>query len=142
MYTSTIHELSEEVALLSLATWWYNHKFLSLEDVVEHMKTDSHMIKHGWNTEITDTSDIKGYLGALVGDAYDYHFTDDHKLIPPLEDGVQYMGVCVVDSDTTFDGGRECPLWIASYLDDEMDTVYKELFSEDEAKEFLRKYSH
>lgn len=84
MYTSTIHELSEE-ALLNLATWWYNHPFTSLEGVVEHMKTDSHMVQEGWDKEISDTSDIKGYLGAFVGDAYDYHFTDDHKLIDPLE---------------------------------------------------------
>jgi hypothetical protein len=99
------------------------------------------MIKHGWQTEITDTSNIKSYLGALVGDAYDYHFTDDHKLIPSLEQGVQYMGVCIVEGDTTFDGGRECPLWVASYVDDEMDIVYREFFSEEEAQEFLKRVS-
>lgn len=122
MYSATIHELGNNQALLSLATWWYNHQFSSLDDVVEHMKTDSHMIQEGWDKEIKDTSDIKGYLGTLVGDAYDYHFTDDHKLIPPLENGIQYMGVCTVD------GGRECPVWVASYVDDEMDIVYKEFY--------------
>ena len=60
------------------------------------MKTDSHMIKHEWH--ISDTSGIKGYLDAFCGDAYNYHFTDDHKLIPSLEQGkltmkLTYIGV-------------------------------------------------
>ena len=127
MYTCTIHELGDEQALLSMSSWWYKHPFTSLEGVVSYMKTDSHMIEKGWDKEINDTTDIKGYLGALVGDAYDYHFTDDHKLIPPLEHGVQYMGVCVVEGD-----------WVASYVDDEMNIIYKEFFSEEGANEFLR----
>lgn len=140
MYSATIHELGDEAALLSLASWWYSQSFSSLEDVVSYMKTDSHMIQKGWHTEITDTTNIKGFLGAFCGDAYDYHFTDDHKLIPPLEHGVQYMGICTVDSDTTFEG-RECPLWVASYVDDEMDIVYREFFSEEDANEFLQSHS-
>lgn len=84
MYSATIHELGDEEALLSLATWWYNHKFYSLDEVLNYMKTDSHMIQEGWDKEIKDTSDIKGYLGAFCGDTYEYHFTDDHKLIPTL----------------------------------------------------------
>lgn len=145
MYTSTIHEL-EESALLDLAIWWYNEPFTSLKDVVEYIKKviESHGIQ--WDKDISDTSDIKNFLSVEVnnaysytfrdikdflGNAYKYTFTNDHHVIPPLKNGIQCIYV-----------NNKNPLWVASYVDDEMDIVYKEFYSEDEAQEFLRKHTH
>lgn len=145
MYTSTIHELGDE-ALLDLAIWWYNEPFTSLDDVIKIIKIviESHGIQ--WDKEISDTSDIKNFLSVEVGNAYSYTFrdikdflgnaykytfTNDHKVIPPLKNGIQ----CIYVNNKNL-------LWIASYVDDEMDIVYKEFYSENEAQEFLRKHNH